>query len=251
MTECVAEQYRCATRIHLVATDGVRLGRPALRRRTVRRRRPRDLGCRARARLHRLDPRPARPARSPRDLQRRGVGVLALDFRGHGRSGGRSTVGRHEIHDVAAAVALAARRTATAVSPCSAGRWAARSVLRHAGLGGDADAVVSVSSPGTLVRARHPADAVGALGVRDPQRPAAVPGRSAAPGSTPAAGTGCRSRRWRSSGDRARAAADRPRRRRPLLPDAARRAAGRGRARRRVLGRAGHGSRRDARPRPS
>jgi uncharacterized protein len=76
-----------------------------------------------------------------------GTGVLALDFRGHGRSGGHSTVGAAEIHDIAAAVAWA--RTAgyrrVAVLGWSMGGSA---VLRHAGLGGDADAVVSVSSPG-------------------------------------------------------------------------------------------------------
>src|SRR5918992_294506 len=31
-------------------------------------------------------------------------GVLAIDFRGHGRSGGRSTVGDHEVLDIEAAV---------------------------------------------------------------------------------------------------------------------------------------------------
>src|SRR3954468_15865190 len=34
-------------------------------------------------------------------------GVVALDFRGHGRSGGRSTVGADEVHDLAAGVSLA------------------------------------------------------------------------------------------------------------------------------------------------
>jgi pimeloyl-ACP methyl ester carboxylesterase len=76
-----------------------------------------------------------------------GVGVLAIDFRGHGRSGGRSTVGAEEIHDVAAAVgwlrAHGYRRVA--VLGWSMGGSA---VLRYAGLGGDADAVVSISSPG-------------------------------------------------------------------------------------------------------
>jgi pimeloyl-ACP methyl ester carboxylesterase len=76
-----------------------------------------------------------------------GTGVLALDFRGHGRSGGHSTVGAAEIHDIAAAIDWARgagyRRVATL-------GWSmgGSAVLRHAGLGGDADAVVSVSSPG-------------------------------------------------------------------------------------------------------
>lgn len=77
-----------------------------------------------------------------------GIGVLAPDFRGHGRSGGRGTAGADEIHDVAAAVSWL--RTAgyrrVAVVGFSMGGSA---VLRHAGLGGDADAVVSVSAAGT------------------------------------------------------------------------------------------------------
>jgi pimeloyl-ACP methyl ester carboxylesterase len=82
-----------------------------------------------------------------RGLAARGCGVLALDLRGHGRSGGRSTVGAEEIHDVAAAVAwLRAHGYArVAVLGWSMG---GSCVLRYAGLGGDTDAVVSVSSPG-------------------------------------------------------------------------------------------------------
>jgi uncharacterized protein len=76
-----------------------------------------------------------------------GTGVLALDFRGHGRSGGHSTVGAAEIHDIAAAVSWgrSAGYRHVAVLGWSMGGSA---VLRYAGLGGDADAVVSVSSPG-------------------------------------------------------------------------------------------------------
>lgn len=82
-----------------------------------------------------------------RDLAADGAGVLAVDLRGHGRSGGRSTVGALEIHDVAAGVAWlrAHGYDRVAVLGWSMGGSA---VLRHAGLGGDADAVVSVSSPG-------------------------------------------------------------------------------------------------------
>jgi pimeloyl-ACP methyl ester carboxylesterase len=81
-----------------------------------------------------------------RALAGTGAGVLAIDFRGHGRSGGRSTVGAEEIHDVAAAVAWLRARgyQRVAVLGWSMGGSA---VLRYAGLGGDADAVVSVSSP--------------------------------------------------------------------------------------------------------
>jgi uncharacterized protein len=76
-----------------------------------------------------------------------GISVLAPDFRGHGRSGGLGTAGDLEVHDVAAAVAwLRAKQfDQVAVLGWSMGGSA---VLRYAGLGGDVDAVVSVSSPG-------------------------------------------------------------------------------------------------------
>jgi uncharacterized protein len=76
-----------------------------------------------------------------------GAAVLAPDFRGHGRSGGVSTVGDLEVHDLAAAVGYlrAEGLRHVAVLGWSMGGSIA---LRYAGLGGDADAVVSVSSPG-------------------------------------------------------------------------------------------------------
>ncbi|WP_375482114.1 alpha/beta hydrolase [uncultured Jatrophihabitans sp.] len=77
-----------------------------------------------------------------------GAAVLAPDLRGHGRSGGATTAGAEEVHDIAAAVrwlrACGYRRVV--VLGWSMG---GTSVLRYAGLGGDADAVVSVSAPGT------------------------------------------------------------------------------------------------------
>lgn len=81
-----------------------------------------------------------------RDLVDQRLGVLALDLRGHGRSGGRGTAGAEEIHDVAAGVAWlrGAGYRHVAVLGWSMGGSA---VLRHAGLGGDADAVVSISAP--------------------------------------------------------------------------------------------------------
>lgn len=82
-----------------------------------------------------------------RSLAAHGVGVLAIDFRGHGRSGGRSTVGAEEVHDVAAAVEWLRARGYHKVA-CLGWSMGGSAVLRHAGLGGDADAVVSVSSPG-------------------------------------------------------------------------------------------------------
>ncbi|MDT4894557.1 MAG: hypothetical protein QOE97_3592 [Pseudonocardiales bacterium] len=76
-----------------------------------------------------------------------GAAVLAPDLRGHGRSGGSSTVGDLEVHDAAAAVAYLRGHgyRHVAVIGWSMGGSVA---LRYAGLGGDADAVVSVSSPG-------------------------------------------------------------------------------------------------------
>src|SRR5689334_13888954 len=75
-----------------------------------------------------------------------GISVLAPDFRGHGRSGGLGTAGDLEVHDVAAAVAWLRARGYEHVAVLG---WSMGGsvVLRHAGLGGDADAVVSVSSP--------------------------------------------------------------------------------------------------------
>ena len=89
----------------------------------------------------------------------RNAAVVTFSFRGHGHSGGRSTVGDREIHDLAAAVAwareLGHRRVAT-VGFSMGGSV----VLRHAALYGAAgyreyegrtdgrtDAVVSVSAP--------------------------------------------------------------------------------------------------------
>ncbi|HEU5158637.1 MAG TPA: alpha/beta fold hydrolase [Streptosporangiaceae bacterium] len=73
-------------------------------------------------------------------------GVLAIDFRGHGRSRGRSTVGDLEVLDLEAAVVhardLGYRRVA--VVGFSMGASVA---IRHAGLHGGVDAVVSVSGP--------------------------------------------------------------------------------------------------------
>ena len=74
-------------------------------------------------------------------------GVVAFDFRGHGRSGGRCTVGADEVHDIEAAVRTARelgyRRVATVGFSMGASI-----VLRHAALGETRpDAVVAVSGP--------------------------------------------------------------------------------------------------------
>jgi pimeloyl-ACP methyl ester carboxylesterase len=75
------------------------------------------------------------------------VGVVTFDFRGHGRSGGLSTLGDKEIYDLDVAVRFAREigyRQVATVGFSMGGSV----VLRHAGLLGGVDAVVSVSSPG-------------------------------------------------------------------------------------------------------
>jgi pimeloyl-ACP methyl ester carboxylesterase len=75
------------------------------------------------------------------------AGVVAFDFRGHGRSEGRSTVGADEIHDIEAAV-LKARELGYSKIATIGFSMGASVVLRHAALGETRpDAVVSVSSP--------------------------------------------------------------------------------------------------------
>ena len=83
-------------------------------------------------------------------------GVVALDFRGHGRSGGRSSVGRDEIYDVDAAVAFARQQGYRRVVTVGFSMGGAVT-LRYAGSLPDPldpghirtrpDAVVSVSAP--------------------------------------------------------------------------------------------------------
>jgi pimeloyl-ACP methyl ester carboxylesterase len=73
------------------------------------------------------------------------AGVVAFDFRGHGRSTGESTVGPREVLDLAAAVAAARRLGYTDVVTCG---WSMGGsvVLRHAALHGGVDGVISVSA---------------------------------------------------------------------------------------------------------
>jgi pimeloyl-ACP methyl ester carboxylesterase len=75
----------------------------------------------------------------------RHAGVVAFDFRGHGRSSGVSTLGELEVLDVDAAVAWARALGYANVVTCG---WSmgASCVLRHAALSGGVDAVVSVSA---------------------------------------------------------------------------------------------------------
>jgi pimeloyl-ACP methyl ester carboxylesterase len=75
------------------------------------------------------------------------AGVVTFDFRGHGRSGGMSTLGDKEINDLDVAVRYA--RGLGYEQVATVGFSMGGSVaLRQAGLRGGVDAVVSVSSPG-------------------------------------------------------------------------------------------------------
>lgn len=84
----------------------------------------------------------------------RGLDVVTYDARGHGQSGGASTLGDLEEHDVAAAVELAARRTdAVVLVGASMGAIA---VLRHASRRPGLAGVVTVSCPSRWVLPRTP-----------------------------------------------------------------------------------------------
>lgn len=73
------------------------------------------------------------------------AGVVAFDFRGHGRSTGRSTLGDLEVLDLEAAVQQARSLGYERVVSCG---WSMGGsvVLRHAALFHDVDGVVSVSA---------------------------------------------------------------------------------------------------------
>lgn len=81
---------------------------------------------------------------------RRYGGVVALDMRGHGESGGATTVGYEEVMDVAAAVAWARELGYSAVVTVGfslGGAVVLREAALMAGTPGEVDAVVSVSAP--------------------------------------------------------------------------------------------------------
>jgi pimeloyl-ACP methyl ester carboxylesterase len=84
--------------------------------------------------------------RVARRLNRLG-GVVAFDFRGHGRSGGVSTLGDQEIKDLDVVLRYARELGYERIVTVGFSMGASV-VLRHAGLLGGADAVVSVSGPG-------------------------------------------------------------------------------------------------------
>src|SRR5271170_1863042 len=75
------------------------------------------------------------------------AGVVIFDFRGHGRSGGLSTLGDREIKDLDVAVAWARQFGYQRIATVGFSMGASV-VLRHAGLIGGVNAVVSVSGPG-------------------------------------------------------------------------------------------------------
>lgn len=79
-------------------------------------------------------------------LTRAGAGVVALDFRGHGRSAGVSTVGDLEVLDLDAVVAWA-RLLGYARVVTVGFSMGGSVVVRHAAMLRGVDAVVSVSGP--------------------------------------------------------------------------------------------------------
>jgi pimeloyl-ACP methyl ester carboxylesterase len=76
-----------------------------------------------------------------------GGGVVTFDFRGHGRSGGLSTMGDREINDLGVAVAYARELGYQRIAAVGFSMGASV-VVRYAGLVGGLDAAVSVSGPG-------------------------------------------------------------------------------------------------------
>ena len=91
-------------------------------------------------------------------LHDRALDVVWYDSRGHGRSGGHSTLGDLESHDVAAAVALASERAERVVLVGAS--MGAIAVLRHAAIDRDLAGVVLVSCPAAW---RLPRNARGVL----------------------------------------------------------------------------------------
>jgi pimeloyl-ACP methyl ester carboxylesterase len=77
----------------------------------------------------------------------RSGGVISFDFRGHGRSGGLSTMGDRETNDLDVAVAYARELGYQRVAAVGFSMGASI-VVRYAGLVGGLDAAVSVSGPG-------------------------------------------------------------------------------------------------------
>jgi pimeloyl-ACP methyl ester carboxylesterase len=73
--------------------------------------------------------------------------VLSFSFRGHGRSGGASTLGDREVRDIGVVVDWAREQGYQRIALVGFSMGASIA-LRYAGLTGGVDAVVSVSGPG-------------------------------------------------------------------------------------------------------
>ncbi len=132
-----APRYRREEELHLVTADGVRLAGARLQG-------PADSFATV-VLVHGL----VHSARTPRihafaRLLAAHTHVLVPELRGHGRSGGRCTLGRDEPLDVAAAVAAATPGLPVVTVGVSLG---GASVLLHAGTQGGVAGVVAVSSP--------------------------------------------------------------------------------------------------------
>jgi pimeloyl-ACP methyl ester carboxylesterase len=76
-----------------------------------------------------------------------GYAFYTADFRGHGVSGGHSTLGEAEVLDFDAVVKAAKARHPKVI--CMGASMGAFVALRHAALMGGADAVIAISSPAT------------------------------------------------------------------------------------------------------
>src|ERR1700684_1141495 len=147
------------------------------------------------------------------------AGVITFDFRGHGRSGGLSTLGDLEIKDLDVAVGYARELGYQRIAAVGFSMGSSV-VLRYAGLIGGGDAGVSVSGPGRWYYRGTERVRGGAPGVR--VRPVGHPALAEAadqpgglePGPGPAGRGG--------GEDRAGPAADRARRPGPVLPARAR-----------------------------
>src|SRR5580658_1371214 len=77
----------------------------------------------------------------------RAAGVLSFDFRGHGRSGGLSTLGDREIKDLDVVVAYARELGYKRIAAVGFSMGASI-VLRYAGLVGGPDPAVRAGGPG-------------------------------------------------------------------------------------------------------
>ena len=131
-------RYRREQRLTLTTSDGVRL-------RAWRVEGPPDARCTV-VLVHGF----VNSSRSPSihrfaHLLARRAHVVVPDLRGHGRSGGRCSMGRHEPRDVEAAVAVARRARLPVVTVGTSLGGAA--VFMHAGTFGGVAGVVGVSAP--------------------------------------------------------------------------------------------------------